>query len=136
MHSLALCPCPNAARPSPALAGAGPGQARAATRVNRNRHRGRQPCLPQRGGAALASQADVTPDLDADDTWQPAVAAFWSGRGCSEREVQLMVSTAAVHRHLRDVAVLAGPATILGSLVPGASVAAMVSRSPEVSSSW
>ena len=133
MPSLALCPCPNATRPSPALAGAGLGQARAVTRLNRNRPRGRHTGLTQRGGAVLASEADATPDVDADDAWQPAVVEFWTGRGCSEREAQLLVATAAVHTHLRDVAILAGPATILSSLVPGASVAAMVSRSPDVS---
>jgi hypothetical protein len=136
MPSLVLCPCPNAARPSRALAAAGSGQARALSNDApvRNRQRGRQTRLTRRRGAVLASEADATPDVDTDDAWQPAVVAFWRSRATTEREVQLMVATAAVHHHLRDVTVLAGPATILSSLVPGASVAAMVSRSPEVSS--
>ena len=136
MPSLALCR--TAARPSPTLAAAGSGRPRDGWRQNSStRLRGWHTTWRRLGGAVpplLASGTNTAHTVDADDAWRGAVADFWRGRGCTEREVELMLSTAAVEHSLRDVQFLAGPATILGSLVPGASVAAMVNRAPEVSS--
>jgi hypothetical protein len=87
--------------------------------------------------SASAASASTAPACDAD--WRAAVFSFWAARGGNTRDAKTLVSLAEADAHaalLRDPASLSRAVTTLETLLPGASVAAMVARAPAVRAMW
>jgi hypothetical protein len=80
---------------------------------------------------ATSSAANPAPPACAAD-WRSAVFAFWAERG-GERDARTLVALAEDTPSLRDPSSLKRSVATLESLLPGASVAAMVARHPPVS---